>query len=66
MANITGWGRGTFGQGAWNEPIGVNVGGQQITSGLGTLTINADANITVTGFSITSALGTPPLPQTLT
>ena len=27
MANITGWGRGTWGEGAWNAPLAVEVTG---------------------------------------
>ena len=34
MANITGWGRGTWGEGAWNAPIPVVVSGiEQVTNG---------------------------------
>ena len=47
MANITGWGRGTWGQGAWNAPIPVVVSGiEQVTNG------EFDSN--TTGWSTTS------------
>ena len=47
MANITGWGRGTWGQGAWNAPIPVVVSGiEQVTNG--------DFDSDTTGWSTTS------------
>ena len=54
-----GWGRDTWGSGAWGEPTAtlVDVTGQAITSGIGSLTVIAKANIDVTGQAITSGLG---------
>ena len=56
MANITGWGRGTWGQGPWSEPIPVEISGLAGTSALGTITVDAEANVSVTGQSATSAV----------
>jgi hypothetical protein len=48
MANITGWGRGTWDEGAFGEPIPVTLTGLAATSALGTLTVDAEANVTLT------------------
>jgi hypothetical protein len=37
MANITGWGRGTWDEGAFGEPIPVTLTGLAATSALGPL-----------------------------
>ena len=58
MANINGWGRGTWSQGTWGEVLPVtltSVGA--ITSALGTVTVKADANATAPTLAITSAIG---------
>ena len=57
MANITGWGRGTWGQLTWSEPIPVVVTGVAGTTALGSETVIAKALVSVTGVSATSALG---------
>ena len=57
MAIVNGWGRGTWGQGAWNEEIPVEVTGQAGTSSVGSVTVIAGANTSVTGISATSAVG---------
>ena len=41
MANITGWGRGTWGEGAWNAPLAVEVNGVSGTTALGSETVVA-------------------------
>ena len=59
MAIINGWGRGTWDEGAWGTALPVtltSVGA--ITSGLGSVTVTADANHTLTTLAITSGLGT--------
>jgi hypothetical protein len=42
MANITGWGRGTWSEATWGEPIPVEVTGVSITAELGNEAITAD------------------------
>jgi hypothetical protein len=58
MANITGWGRGTWDEGAFGEPIPVTLTGLAATSAVGTLTFDAEANVTPASQVGTSALGT--------
>jgi hypothetical protein len=58
MANINGWGRGTWDEGAWGEALPVTLTGLAATSALGTLTLDAEANVTVASQLGTSALGT--------
>ena len=57
MAIVNGWGRGTWGQGEWSNPIPVEVTGVSGTATLGNETVVATALVTVTGLSSTSALG---------
>ena len=57
MANITGWGRGTWNELAWDSPIPVVVTGVSGTSALGNESVTAGANVAVTGLVATSALG---------
>ena len=58
MSNTTlqGWGRGTWGQGPWNEEIDVVVTGVQGTTGLGTPDGIPGVNVAVTGVSATTAI----------
>jgi hypothetical protein len=58
MANITGWGRGTWDEGAFGEPIPVTLTGLAATSALGSLAVDAEANVTPASQVGTSALGT--------
>ena len=58
MADIQGWGRGTWNSGSWGEFIPVEVTGNQVNTSLGTELIIADADISVTGLAITSVTGT--------
>jgi hypothetical protein len=50
----TGWGRAEWGIGPWGEPasvpVSVNLTGFSLTSALGTITVLAEANSTLTGF----------------
>ena len=47
MANITGWGRGTWGQLTWGEPLPVTLTAPGAgTSALGTVAVDAEANVT--------------------
>ena len=47
MANITGWGRGTWGQLTFGEPLPVTLPSPSgLTSALGTPTVDAEANVT--------------------
>ena len=57
MAKINGWGRGTFGQLTFGEPIPVVITGVAATSALGNESVTAAANIPVTTVVGTSALG---------
>ena len=58
-ANVTGWGRGTWGAGAWNQEVPVELTGLAGTSALGTLTIATTGNISVgvSGSAGTAAVG---------
>jgi hypothetical protein len=58
MANINGWGRGTWDEGAWGTalPVELSTVGV-ITSGLGSISVVAKANVTPTTLVTTSALG---------
>ena len=59
MANINGWGRGTWGQLTFGEPLPVTITG--VTSGttaVGSLVATGDANVAETGIAATGALGT--------
>ena len=47
MANITGWGRGTWGEGAWNAPLAVEVTGVAGTTALGSETVAAGASAVI-------------------
>ena len=47
MANITGWGRGTWGEGAWNAPLAVEVTGVAGTTALGNETVTAGASAVI-------------------
>ena len=58
MANITGWGRGTWGEGAWNAPLAVEVTGVAGTTALGSETVVPQALVSVTGHQ---AVGNPDL-----
>ena len=57
MANVTGWGRGTWGQLTFGEPIPVVVTGVSGTATLGNETVVATSLVAVTGLSATSTLG---------
>ena len=56
-SDISGFGRGTYGQGAWNTELPVIVTGVAGTSALGSATVAAAAVVSVTGVAGTSALG---------
>lgn len=58
-ANLTGWGRSTWGAGAWSQEAPVEVTGLAGTTALGTLTIATTGNISVgvTGSAGTGAIG---------
>ncbi len=58
MAIINGWGRGTWDEGAWGEALPLNLSSVgAITSGLGTVTVDAEAKATPTTLAITTGLG---------
>ena len=58
MAIINGWGRGTWGEGAFSEELPVNLSSAgAITSAIGSVTVDAEANATLTTLAITSGLG---------
>jgi len=58
MAIITGWGRGTWTQGAWNRAIPVAVTQSAATSALGSVVVVPSREVPVTQSTLTSALGT--------
>jgi hypothetical protein len=57
MANINGWGRGTWDEGAWGTALPVTLSSLAITSAVGSLTVNAVANVTVPSLVITVVAG---------
>jgi len=59
MAIVAGWGRGTWGQLTFGEPLPVTITG--VTSGttaVGNVVVTGDANVAETGIAATGALGT--------
>ena len=59
MASLQGWGRETWGSGAWGEYAPVAATGNGLTSSTATPTsVTGDCNITLTGVSGTSTAGT--------
>jgi hypothetical protein len=58
MANITGWGRGTWTQGAWNSAIPVAVTQSAATSALGSVVVVPSIEAPVTQSTATGAVGT--------
>ena len=56
-SNINGWGRGTWGEAAWNEDLVVSVTGVALTLSQGDETARAEASMTVTGIGLTSSQG---------
>jgi len=57
MAVISGWGRGTWSQAAWGEPLPVIVTGVAGTSAVGTVAVVAEANVPATGLAATGGVG---------
>ena len=58
MASIQGWGRETWGSGAWSEYAPINVTGQSATATVGTgYSVSTDQFIVVTGQSTTATAG---------
>ena len=57
MANINGWGRGTWNEGAWGTALPVEPTGLAVTSGLGTVSLQCDNNVSPVGLAITSGIG---------
>lgn len=66
MANITGWGRGTWGEGAWNAPLAVEVTGVTGTTALGSETALPAITVAVTGVAGTTAVGSETVTATET
>ena len=58
MASVQGWGRLTWGSGAWNTFAPVDATGTGLTSSTTTPTVVTDQIISVTGIALTSSLGT--------
>ena len=56
MSNITGWGRGTWGEGAWNSPIAVEVSGISATASLGTAASDTGIVFGITGVAATASI----------
>ena len=57
MASVQGWGRLTWGSGAWNEYAPVDATGNGLTSSTTTPTVVTDQVITVTAAGLTSTAG---------
>jgi hypothetical protein len=57
VANINGWGRGTWNEGAWSTLLPVPVTGLAGTGGLGSVTATAAADVAVTGLAATGVTG---------
>ena len=57
MANITGWGRGTWSSGAWGEAIPVELTGVSATGAVGSVSVVAEANVPATGLQATGNVG---------
>ena len=58
MASIQGWGRETWGSGAWSEYSAIDVTGQSATATVGTVySVSTDQIISVTGQSSTATAG---------
>ena len=53
-----GWGRSTWGSGAWGQPhnMTVSLTGLAGTTALGTETVSCDANVAETGFGVTGSM----------
>jgi len=58
VADVTGWGRGAWNDGSWGTALPVAVTGVAGTTGLGSVTVTADSNVSVTGVAGTGATGT--------
>lgn len=58
MASIQGWGRETWGSGAWGQYAPVEATGVGLTSSTATPTITGTCNVTLTGLGTTSTTGT--------
>jgi hypothetical protein len=58
VAIIAGWGRGTWSEGSWGEPLPVEVTGEQLSTAQGTVVVSANADVLVTGEQLTTADGT--------
>ena len=59
MANITGWGRSTWNDGAWGSPAPVTLSGLAGTSALGSVSLVTNNNVSVSVGTSTSGLGSP-------
>jgi hypothetical protein len=58
VASVTGWGRGSWNDGAWGTALPIAVTEVAGTTGLGSVTVTADSNVSVTGLAGTGAIGT--------
>ena len=57
MAVISGWGRGTWSQATWGEPLPIVVTGEAGTGATGTVSVIAEANVPATGLAASGAVG---------
>jgi hypothetical protein len=59
MANttLTGWGRGTWGEAAWNRALPVSVTQSAATSAIGSVVVVPSIEVPVTQGAMTSAIG---------
>ena len=55
MALITGWGRGTWGEGAWNSPLSVALTGVSAATATGSVEVKIE--VPLTGVSAATATG---------
>ena len=57
MTAISGWGRGTWSQYSWGEPLPVVVTGVAGTGAVGSVSVVAEANVPETGLAATGGVG---------
>jgi hypothetical protein len=57
MANVTGWGRGTWSEGSWGEALPVTVSGISTSINIGSVTVAIGQQIDVTGLSAQVLIG---------
>jgi hypothetical protein len=57
VALVSGWGRGTWSEGAWSTPLPIEVTGVSASGQVGAVTVTADANVPETGLQAVGSIG---------